>query len=758
LPQPFLLAVGFVALMAISVASIGLAANRQGDADRVARTLARKNELATLLANFRRAESTERAYLLTGEPAFLKGFRAAVENTMPGWERARRMSGESAEQRQALDNLEPLLRRKLDELQDSIRLYQSGDLTGALENFRTGEVRELTGKIREALQQLDETESRQLAVRSEQAARTDLELIAVELVGVALIVVLAIVSIVTVRRSTRERESAMRLLEHANVGLESMVAERTQHLRAATEEANRIADILNNTFMSMADAVMVADTAGRITLSNPAAERLMGPRELIWSDEWRKIYSLYHADGVTPFPPSERPMRRTLRGEIVDNVEVVLRRVDDSKPVHCIASGRPIKDGNGAIRGAVTVFRDVTAERETERQLRQSQKMDAIGQLTGGVAHDFNNILTVIMTTIDILADAVADRPQLATIARMIDEAAERGAALTRQLLAFARKQPLQPRRTDINRLILEAAKLLRPTLGENMEIECRLDEATWPALVDASQLTTALLNLAINARDAMPAGGKLTIDSGNVMLGALQSDLPNNGEPGPEPGAYVVITVADTGIGIPVAFRDKVFEPFFTTKGAGRGTGLGLSMVYGFVKQSGGQVRVDSEEGRGTSIKLYLPRADEQVEERAPAPPVVPSRGGREVILVVEDDALVRSNVVAQLENLGYSTLAAANAAEALTLIEGGGRIDLLFTDVVIPGSMNGRELADKVIERWPSIRVLYTSGYSEDAIMHHGRLDPDVLLLPKPYRQSDLDQMVRRALEAQPSRASVA
>jgi signal transduction histidine kinase/CHASE3 domain sensor protein/FixJ family two-component response regulator len=746
LPQPVLLAIGFMALMVISIASIGLAVNRQFDADRIARTLALKNDLATLMANFRRAESTQRAYLLTGEPGFMKGHREAINSIMPVFERVRRASADKADQQQDLADLEPVLRRKLEGLRDSILRYEAGDNAGALESFRNGEARELTGKIREAVRRMDQAESERLAVRSGEAARADLRLLIVDLIGIALIIGLAAISIRMVRRSMREREVAIQALAHANIGLESTVAERTDHLRTATEEAGRIADILNSTFMSMADAVIVVDANGKETLSNPAADRLLGPRERVGSGEWRTTHLLYLADGVTPFPIDETPIRRTLRGETVDNVEVMLRGPGDAKAIHGIASGRPIRDSAGGLRGAVTVFRDVTIERETERQLRQSQKMDAVGQLTGGVAHDFNNILTVIMTTIEILADAVADRPHLAMIARMIDDAADRGAALTQQLLAFARKQPLDPRSTDINRLIMDAAKLLRPTLGEHMDIACVLDEATSPALVDPSQLTTALLNLAINARDAMPEGGKLTIGSGNITLDETHANAQDDDV---KPGAYVMVSVSDTGIGIPEAIRDKVFEPFFTTKGAGHGTGLGLSMVYGFVKQSGGHIKIHSEEGCGTTIKIYLPCADAQAEDLAAAPPVVPARGGREAILVVEDDALVRNNVIAQLESLGYATFAAQDAAEAMALIESGHPIDLLFTDVVMPGVMNGRQLAEQVIKCRPSIKVLYTSGYSEDALVHHGRLDPDVLLLPKPYRRTDLDRMVRLALD---------
>ena len=398
--------------------------------------------------------------------------------------------------------------------------------------------------------------------------------------------------------------------------------------------------------------------------------------------------------------------------------------------------------------------RDLTDKIIAEEQLRQAQKLDAVGQLTGGVAHDFNNILTVITGTIEILAAGVADRPQLAVITRMIDDAARRGAALTKQLLAFARKQPLQPRPTDINGLVVDAAKLLRPTLGEQVEIESRLEEGAWPVLVDPSQLTTTLVNLALNARDAMPHGGRLTLETGNVVLDESFARFAADVRPGP----YVMIAVTDTGAGIPSAIRDKVFEPFFTTKGVGKGTGLGLSMVYGFVKQSDGHIKIDSEEGRGTSIKIYLPRSAESTEATTAAEPSISVARGRETILVVEDDELVRNYVIAQLESLGYRTIAAKNAAHALALLDRGEVFDLLFTDVIMPGAMNGRQLADEVVRRRPSVRVLFTSGYSEDAILHHGRLDPGVLLLAKPYRKLDLAHMVRTALDVSESSAFAA
>jgi CheY-like chemotaxis protein len=372
--------------------------------------------------------------------------------------------------------------------------------------------------------------------------------------------------------------------------------------------------------------------------------------------------------------------------------------------------------------------------------------MEAVGQLVGGIAHDFNNLLTVITGTIDLLAEGVAEKPQLLSIARLIGEAADRGAELTGHLLAFARKQPLQPHDTDINGLVTAAQGLFRRALGEQIEIEAILEESAWPALVDPTQLTTALLNLAINARDAMPNGGKLTLETKNVVLDESYAGMNRD----VQPGNYVMIAVSDTGNGIPEAIRDRVFEPFFSTKAVGKGTGLGLSMVYGFVKQSSGHIKIYSEEGHGTTIKLYLPRCDllsEPATAMALEPPI---EGGSETVLIVEDDPLVLTYVTARLKNLGYRTLQAANAAEALAIAERGFHFDLLFTDVIMTGIMNGRQLADEMARRRPGIKVLFTSGYTEDAIVHHGRLDPGVLLLAKPYRNAELALMIRRALMA--------
>jgi nitrogen-specific signal transduction histidine kinase/CheY-like chemotaxis protein len=386
--------------------------------------------------------------------------------------------------------------------------------------------------------------------------------------------------------------------------------------------------------------------------------------------------------------------------------------------------------------------RDLTQKIAAEEQLRQAQKMEAIGQLTGGVAHDFNNVLTVITGTIDILAEEVSGKPTLAAIVKLISEAADRGAELTAHLLAFARKQPLRPHEVDVNRLVVESARLMRPTLGEHIEIKSTLADQLWTALVDPGQLSSALLNLAINARDAMPNGGKLVLETKNVTFD--EEYAAANGDV--QAGSYVMVAVSDTGVGMAAAIVDRVFEPFFSTKEVGKGTGLGLSMVYGFVKQSGGHIKVYSEEGHGTTFRLYLPQADAPAVEIAePAPEI---EGGHETILVVEDDELVRAYVGTQLQGLGYQTLSAANGAQALAIADSGAAFDLLFTDVIMPGAFNGRQLAEAMTQRRPSLKVLFTSGYTENAIIHHGRLDSGVLLLAKPYRKLDLAHMLRIAL----------
>jgi signal transduction histidine kinase/ActR/RegA family two-component response regulator len=378
-------------------------------------------------------------------------------------------------------------------------------------------------------------------------------------------------------------------------------------------------------------------------------------------------------------------------------------------------------------------------------RLLQSQRLEAVGQLTGGVAHDFNNLLTVVLGNADLLAAADLREDQRRQALDMLIGAAERGAVLTRQLLAFARKQPLAPSEVDVNQLVAGIDPMLRRTLGEHIEIEIVRGAGLWTAMVDPTQLESALLNLCLNARDAMPGGGRLTLETANAALDQRYADQHAD----VVPGQYTMVAVSDTGTGIEPAHLARVFEPFFTTKEKGKGTGLGLAMVYGFVKQSGGHVGIYSERGHGTTVKLYLPRAVGPRAETAPPVAAAELRGGAETVLVVEDDEPVRLLAGLELRAMGYRVIEAASGAEAMRVLEQGETVDLLFTDIVMPGGMSGRELADAAWRLRPGLRVLFTSGYTENAIVHHGRLDPGVQLLPKPYRRADLARAVRVALE---------
>jgi signal transduction histidine kinase/CheY-like chemotaxis protein len=395
---------------------------------------------------------------------------------------------------------------------------------------------------------------------------------------------------------------------------------------------------------------------------------------------------------------------------------------------------------------AESLERQRAAIDELNQKLTQSQKMEAMGQLTGGVAHDFNNLLTVILGNAEHLAEKLAAHKELHAIAESIATAAERGSDLTRSLLAFARKQPLMPRDIDIGQKIVGMEQLLRRTLGEHIECEFRLDENLWQASVDPGQLASALLNLVLNARDAMPSGGKLTVEVHNTSLG--ESDVDVNGQA--QPGDYVMVAVTDTGTGMTAEVAGRAFEPFFTTKEVGKGTGLGLSMVYGFAQQSGGSVQIRSEPGHGTAVRLFFPRVATPQASAAPSAGQQAKPSGSETVLVVEDDDMVRGYVEGELKALGYRVIVTREAPAALAILRGSEKIHLLFTDVVMPGGMFGTELAKEAARLRPDLKILLTSGHTEhpvDAIDGGGR---EVRILNKPYRRHDLAATLRSVLKA--------
>ena len=396
-----------------------------------------------------------------------------------------------------------------------------------------------------------------------------------------------------------------------------------------------------------------------------------------------------------------------------------------------------------AMRRTRALYAETERRDMAEQALRQSQKMEAVGQLTGGVAHDFNNLLTIIIGNLGIAKRGVVE----ARAERALNNAlvgAERAAQLTQRLLAFSRRQPLNPRVLDINKLIVAISDLLTRTLGENIELETISGAGLWNVEVDASEMESTLLNLALNARDAMPTGGKLTIETSNAYL----DDEYCREHEGILPGQYILVAITDSGAGMSAETIDRAFEPFFTTKEAGKGTGLGLSQVYGFMKQSGGHVKIYSEPGEGTTIKLYLPRREGNELVISGADDLNSERGGGETILIVEDDDGVRQYASEILRDLNYQVIEAKDLATALRLLDADKKFDLLLTDVVLPGK-NGRELANEVERRRPGTKIIFMTGYSRNAIVHHGRLDPGIELIPKPLTERVLARKIRQVLD---------
>jgi PAS domain S-box-containing protein len=502
-------------------------------------------------------------------------------------------------------------------------------------------------------------------------------------------------------------------------------------------------------------AIFMLDPQGRIATWNSGAERIKGYHaEEIIGEHFSRFYT---EEDQREDVPMRSLQQATLEGRF--EAEGWRVRKDGSRFQASVVIDA-IRDDAGTLIGFAKVTRDVTERHLAQEMLDQArerllqwQKMEAIGQLTGGVAHDFNNLLTIVIGNLETaqrhlgaLTGGVASR-----LKRSLDNAmrgAQRAATLTQRLLAFSRQQPLDPKPLDINKFIAAEVEFLQRSLGEMIEVQAVGSAGLWPVEVDAHQLGAALLNLAVNARDAMPNGGKLTIETSNALLDHDYCSA----NPEVIPGQYVMIAVSDNGTGMTKDVVDRAFEPFFSTKGVGQGTGLGLSQVYGFIKQSKGHIKIYSEAGEGTTVKIYLPRflqeIDQRDEEEQGAEAV--EGPGHETILVVEDDRDVRAYLVEVLRDLNYRVLSAHDAVSALGLIKQGDiRIDLLLTDVVLPG-INGRQLVEQAQNRRPGLKVLFTTGYSRNAIVHQGRLDPGVAMIQKPITQEGLAARIRDLLDA--------
>ncbi len=507
------------------------------------------------------------------------------------------------------------------------------------------------------------------------------------------------------------------------------LVESQRKLEAARRTNERI-------FETTLDLILVVDRQGTIIQVSPSTRALLGyrPEELVGKSARDYLYP-------DDLDRTRSEMRMARQGRVMRNFET--RYVHkDGRVVPLAWTGI----WSEADQQHFFIGRDMTERNAAEERLRRAQRLESVGQLTGGIAHDFNNLLTVVIGNLDLLQEQLGANPQAADHAARALKAATRGAALTRQLLAFARRQPLDAKSIDMNERVTGTMDLLYRTIGEEIEIKTELAPDLWIAVADPGQIESAIVNLAINARDAMPEGGRLVIETANKRID--ESYVAKNFDAAP--GDYVMLAVSDTGTGMSPEVQARVFEPFFTTKPAGKGTGLGLSMVYGFVRQSHGHVQIYSEIRHGTSVRIYLPRA-RSVADTLPEPPpeAIPRARSGERILAVEDNAEVRRVVTAQLSELGYLVVEAANGEAALAILERGEVIDLLFTDVVMPGGFNGYDLARAARTLRPDLKVLMTSGFPKTAAEDERRPSEFQNLLSKPYRKAELAAKIRSALD---------
>jgi PAS domain S-box-containing protein len=530
-------------------------------------------------------------------------------------------------------------------------------------------------------------------------------------------------------------ERSRQELEQLTQTLEQRVEERTTALQRSERQFQQLVAGITDC------AIYMIDRNGFVASWNLGAERIKGyDAEEIIGQHFGIFYN--EEDRAAGLPAEVLRAAATQGKYEAENWRV---RKDGTRFWASVLID-PIRDSAGEIVGFAKITRDMTERRAMQEQLHQSQKMEAIGQLTGGVAHDFNNLLTVILGNLESLARYIPEAPRARRALDQATRGAQRAATLTSQLLAFSRRQPLNPKPTDANQLVSGMSDLIRRSLGESIAIETVLAAGVWRIEVDSNQLENALLNLAVNARDAMPKGGKLTLETTNAHI-----DEQYAGQYAEiSPGQYVLISVSDTGAGMTREVLARAFDPFFTTKPLGEGTGLGLSQVFGFVKQSGGHIKLYSEIGQGTTVKIYLPRSTSAAVPDEAESPLSESRGdSSEAILVVEDDDGVRLYSTESLRDLGFTVHEANDASSALRILEHHPEIMLLFTDVGLPG-INGRELVERARRIRPGLRVLFTTGYARNAIVHQGRLDPGVELLPKPFTRAQLGERVRAVLDA--------
>jgi PAS domain S-box-containing protein len=690
----------------------------------------------TLQRGLQEAINNEREYLVTGNAGFLAGYDSGIQSAHSALLAAKNLTLDNPEQQARWPSVERRMAVMVDVLNREIDARRTAGFDAARaivsSNLGGDTVRSIDQDIDAAIAAEKALMQRREATGTA-ASGSD---ISVDIIAGCIVLLIVVTGgLLVVATFRRTIDSA----------------------RALAASDGRVRGLIE----SAPDAMIITDRRGLIVLVNAQAERLFGftRRELIGQlvdflipEPWRVEYARRRNEYLDD--PGPRPIGTGLElnalrkdgSELPIEVSLSVYQSDDELFVSA-----SIRDITPRREAEVALVRERQERERAEAQLRQSQKMEALGQLTGGIAHDFNNMIGVIIGSLELLRSRTDfdGEKRISDPIRLALEGAERCAGLTRRLLAFSRQQPLEPRPVDFNRMVSGMSGLLRRTLGENISIETVQAGGLWAASADLNQIENALLNLALNARDAMPAGGRLTIETANAWLDEAYAAANDH----VARGQYVMLAVSDSGIGMAPETIERAFEPFFSTKEAGQGTGLGLSQVYGFIKQSNGHIKIYSEIGEGTTVKIYLPRATTRVDVDEKRIESMQPADAAATILMVEDNELLLESVALMLRELGYRVLVAEDGTGALALLAEEADVQLLFTDVGLPGALDGRQLADEVRRRRPEVKILFTTGYTRNAVMHDGRLDPDVEFIGKPFQFAALIGKIQRLL-AEPVR----